>query len=66
MKAAMKIFRSYLKFEMVSNNYRLHERLGYGKFIVMSFKENLLKKIKINQVAKQVAASIGPIDRAAG
>jgi hypothetical protein len=28
----------------------------------MSFKENLLKKIKINQSAKQVIASIGPID----
>jgi hypothetical protein len=28
----------------------------------MSFKENLLKKIKINQMAKQVIASIGPID----
>jgi len=58
----MKIFRSYLKFEMASNNYRLHERVGYGKFIVMSFKENLLKKIKINQAAKQVTVSIGPID----
>ncbi|MEJ2656832.1 MAG: hypothetical protein P8012_06500, partial [Desulfobacterales bacterium] len=28
----------------------------------MSFKENLLKKIKINQMAGQVIASIGPID----
>jgi hypothetical protein len=40
----------------------LHEQTGYGKFIIMSFKENLLKKIKINQSAKQVIASIGPID----
>ena len=47
---------------MASNNYRLHERVGYGKFIIMSFKENLLKKIKINQAAKRVIASIGPID----
>jgi len=28
----------------------------------MSFKENLLKKIKINNMAKQVIASIGPLD----
>jgi ABC-type phosphate transport system ATPase subunit len=28
----------------------------------MSFKENLLKKIKINNMAKQVIASIGPVD----
>jgi len=28
----------------------------------MSFKENLLKKIKIDKMAKQVIASIGPID----
>ena len=28
----------------------------------MAFKENLLKKIKIDQAAKQVLASIGPID----
>ena len=40
----------------------MHERVGYGKFTGMSFKENLLKKIKINQAAKQVTASIGPID----
>jgi hypothetical protein len=40
----------------------LHEQAGYGKFIIMSFKENLLKKIKINQTARHVIASIGPID----
>jgi hypothetical protein len=45
-----------------TKNYQLHEHVGYDKFIVMSFKENLLKKIKINQAAKQVIASIGPID----
>ena len=40
----------------------MHELAGYGKFIIMAFKENLLKKIKIDQAAKQVLASIGPID----
>jgi hypothetical protein len=40
----------------------LHEQSGYGKFILMGFKENLFKKIKIDQAAKQVISSIGPID----
>jgi hypothetical protein len=43
-------------------NYQLHEPVGCGKFIIMSFKENLLQKIKIDQAAKQVIASIGPIE----
>jgi hypothetical protein len=30
--------------------------------MIMAFKENLFKKIKIDQAAKQVIASIGPID----
>ncbi len=48
--------------QKIFKNYQLHEQVRYGKFIIMPFKENLLKKIKINQTAKQVIASIGPID----
>ena len=40
----------------------MHEKIGYGRFIIMTFKENLFKKIKIDQDANHVIASIGPID----